>query len=67
MPIKHCRLGPPTGSITLCPHEEYIIMDCILREPQIQLNEIANDISNATASVFGPESLSRATVSTGLD
>ena len=64
--VKHCRLGRPTSSITLCPHEEYIIMDCILREPQIQLNEIANHISNTTASAFGPETLSRAIYRLGL-
>jgi hypothetical protein len=25
---KPCRLGRPTGSIALFPHEEYIILDC---------------------------------------
>ena len=33
--VKSYRLGRPTGSITLFPHEEYIIMDCLLRTPQI--------------------------------
>ena len=55
--VKPCRLGRPTGSITLLPHEEYIIMDCLLCSPQIQLHEIANHISNATGSAFGPRTL----------
>ena len=55
--VKPCRLGRPTGSITLFPHEEYIIMDCLLRSLQMQLHEIANCISNATGSVFGPRTL----------
>ena len=55
--VKPCRLGRPTGSITLFPHEEYIIMDCLLRSPQMQLHEIANYISNATGSAFGPRTL----------
>jgi hypothetical protein len=55
--VKACRLGRPTGSITLFPHEEYIVMDCLLRTPQIQLHEIANHISNATGLAFGPRTL----------
>ena len=58
--MKPCRLGRPTGTITLCPHEEFIIMDSILRTPQIQLYEIANQIINATGSEFGVEILCRA-------
>ena len=52
--VKPCRLGRPTGSVTLFPHQEYIIMDCLLRSPQMQLHEITNYISNATGSAFGP-------------
>ena len=55
--VKPCRLGRPTGSITLFPHEEDIIMDCLLRSPQMQLHEIANYVSNATGSAFGPRTL----------
>ncbi len=40
--VKPCRLGRPSGSVTLFEHEEYILMECILRTPQIQLHEIAN-------------------------
>jgi transposase len=52
--VKPCRPGRPTGSITLFPHEEYIIMDCLLRTPQIQLHEIENHISNATGLHLAP-------------
>ena len=53
-------MGRPSGSVTLIPHEEYIIMDCVLEMPQIQLHEIANHVLNATGSAFGPETLCRA-------
>ena len=36
-------------------------MDCLLQTPQIQLSEIANYITNATGSAFGPQTLCRAT------
>ena len=53
--VKPCRLGRPSGSVTLFEHEEYILMECILQTPQIQLHEIANHIFNATAwfSIYG--------------
>ena len=53
--VKLYCLGRPTGSVTLFPHEEYIIMDCILRTPQIQLHEIGNHIINSTGCAFGAE------------
>ncbi len=46
--VKTCRLGRPTASISLFPYEEYVVVDCVLRKPQIQLYEIANFIFNAT-------------------
>ena len=49
--VKTCRIGRPTGSTTLLPHEEYVLIDCFLRMPQIQLHEIANFIFNATATL----------------
>ena len=64
--VKPCRLGRPTLSITLFPHEEYIIMDCLLRTPQMQLHKIANHISNATGSAFGPRTLCRAVYRLGI-
>ena len=39
--VKPCCLGRANGSTTLFPHAEYIIMDCLLQTPQIQLSEIA--------------------------
>ena len=47
--VKSCCLGRPNGSTTLFSHAEYIIMDCLLQTPQIQLSEIANYITNATS------------------
>ena len=64
--VKPCNIGRATGSITLGPHEEYIIMDYVLRTPQIQLHEIANHVLNATGSSFGPETLCRAVHRLGL-
>ena len=64
--VKPCRLGRPTGSITLFPHGEYIIMDCLLRSPQMELHEIANHISNATGSAFGLRTLCRAVYRLGI-
>ena len=64
--VKPCRLGRPIGSITLFPHEEYIIMDCLLCSPQMQLHEIANHISNAAGSAFGPRTLCRAVYRLGI-
>ena len=64
--VKSMPLGRPFGSVTLFPHEEYIIMDCLLRTPQIQLREIANNIFNATGSAFGAETLYRAVYRLGI-
>ena len=47
--VKPCNIGRPTGSISLIPHEEYIIMDCVFRMPQIQLHEITNHVLNVGA------------------
>ena len=58
--VKPCRLGRPSGSVTLFEHEEYILMECILQTPQIQLHEIANHIFNASGSAFSPQTLCRA-------
>ena len=52
-------LGRPTGGGALFPHEEYNIMNCKLRTPQIQLHEIENHIINSTGSTFGAETLCR--------
>jgi hypothetical protein len=48
--VKPCCLGRPSWSISLIPHEEYIIMGRILQTPQIQLHEIANEILNSTCT-----------------
>ena len=58
--VKPCRLGRPFGSVTLFELEEYILMECILQTPQIQLHEIANHIFNASGSAFSPQTLCRA-------
>ncbi len=49
--VKPCRLGCSTGKTTLFPHEEFIIMDCLLSMPQIKLHEIANYIFNTTSLI----------------
>ena len=64
--VKPYRLGRPTGSVSLFDHEEYIIMDCILRTPQIQLHEIANYITNATGSSFSPQTLCQSVYRLGI-
>ena len=57
--LKPYRLGRPTGSTTLFPRKEYVIIDCLLRMLQIQLHEVANSIFNATGSSFCLETLCR--------
>ena len=52
--VKPGNLGRPTESFDVFLHEEYIIMDCVLRTPQIQLYEKTNHVLNATGSAFGP-------------
>ncbi|CAB4024257.1 Hypothetical predicted protein [Paramuricea clavata] len=41
-------------------------MDCILRNPQMQLHEVADNIANVTGSAFGPETLCRALYRLGI-
>ena len=64
--LKHCRLGRPTGIITLFPHEEYVVIDCVLRKPQIQLYEIANLIFKATGLSFCLKTLCRVVYRRGI-
>ena len=48
--LIHYRLDQATGIVILFDHQGYIIMDCILQKPQIQVHEIhvANNSANAT-------------------
>ena len=64
--VKPCRLGRPFQSVTLFEHEEYILVECILQTPQIQLHEIANHIFNATGSAFSPQTLCRTMYRLGI-
>ena len=64
--IDPYHLGLPAGSVSLFDYEEYIIMDCILRTPQIQLHEIANYITSATGSSFSPQTLCQAAHRLGM-
>ena len=64
--VKPYCLCRPTGSVTLFPHEVYIITDCIFRTAQIQLHEIENHIMNSTGSAFGAETLCRAVHKLGI-
>ena len=65
---RACRVGRPTGSTTLFPHEEYIsvIMDAILKKPNIQLHEIVNKIINSTGSAFSVETLCKTIYKLGI-
>ena len=64
--MKSYRLCRPTGSVSSFDHEEYIIVDCILRTPQIQLHEIANYITSATGSSSSPQTLCQAVHRLGM-
>ena len=64
--VKPCIVGRPKDSNTFSPHEEYIIMDFALRMPQMQLNELANCILNATGSAFSEETLCKAVHRLGM-
>ncbi len=55
--VKACCLGRPTASISLFPYEEYVVVDCVLRKPQIQLYEIAHFIFNTTGMSLCLETL----------
>ena len=58
--VKPCRLGRPNGSISLFQHEVYMIMDFVLRTPQIELKELANNILNMIGSAFSDETMCKA-------
>ena len=64
--VKPCTLGRPKDTNTFFPHEEYIIMDFALRQPQMQLNELANCIFNATGSAFSEETLCKSVRRLGI-
>ena len=55
--VKPCNIARPTGNVTLFPHEEYIIMDCVLRTPQIQFHEILymETLYFQTSHLIGPD------------
>ena len=38
-------------------YEEYMIMECLLEHPEMQLNEIASKIFHATGSAFSPQTI----------
>ncbi len=63
--MKPCRLGRPTGSITLFPNEEYVVIDCVLRILTIQ-HKIANFNFNATGSSSCLETLCRVVYTLGI-
>ena len=64
--MKPCCLRRPTKSITLFPHEEYVVIDCLLCKPQIQLYEIANFIFNAMGLFFCLETICRVIYRLGI-
>ena len=63
--MKPCRLGRPTGSITLFTNEEYVVIDCVLRILTIQ-HKIANFNFNATGLSSCLETLCRVVYTLGI-
>lgn len=51
------QIGRPKGTTTLYPHEEYVIVDTILRNPTIQLAELGRDIERNFATHFSCQSI----------
>ena len=54
------RVGRPKGSTTLVPHEEYILVDAVLRRPEGQLAEIADEIWRTTGNRYNNSTICRA-------
>ena len=54
------RAGRPVGTTTLHRHEEYIIMEAILKEPATRLHQLASTIQEQTGSEFDVSTLCRA-------
>ena len=57
--VKPWPIGRPPETTCLFPHEEYMIMECLLEHPEMQLNEIASKIFHAHGSAFSPQTLCR--------
>ena len=53
------RAGRPVGTTTLHRHEEYIIMEAILKEPATRLHQLASTIQEQTGSEFDVSTLCR--------
>ena len=53
------RAGRPVRTTTLHRHEEYIIMEAILKEPATRLHQLASTIQEQTGSEFDVSTLCR--------
>ena len=54
------RAGRPVDTTTLHHHEEYIIMEAILKEPATRLHPLASTLQEQTGSEFDVSTLCRA-------
>ena len=53
------RVGRPVGTTTLHRHEEYIIIEAILKEPATRLHQLASTIQEQTGSEFDVSTVCR--------
>ena len=55
---KNGKVGRP-GESALHPHEQIVILDCLLDSPAITQNEIAENIQQSTGSIYHQSTISR--------
>ena len=60
------RVGRPVGTTTLHRHEEYIIIEAILKEPATRLHQLASTIQEQTGSEFDVSTVCRTLHRLGL-
>ena len=53
------RVGRPVGTTTLHRHEEFIIIEAILKEPATRLHQLASTIQEQTGSEFDVSTVGR--------
>ena len=54
------RTGRLKGSTSLIQHEEYVLVEAILKRPEIQLSEIADEIARTTGNHYHISTICRA-------
>lgn len=58
--VKAEKAGRPVGTTALHLHEEYILMEAILKKPVTRLHELASSLQEETGSEFDISTLCRA-------